>query len=81
MIIDDGLHAFQAGRTFLEGVAHLLSTDGVYVIEDVHIKDLFKWRAHLADRSDLVADFVSLAPVQSFRSDNNLIVLRHANSL
>lgn len=81
VIIDDGLHTFQAGRTFLEGVAHLLSTDGVYVIEDVHMKDLFKWRAYLSSRNDLVADFVSLSPVQSFRSDNNLIVLRHANSV
>jgi hypothetical protein len=35
LIIDDGLHAFEANRNFLENSFHMLKSGGLFIIEDV----------------------------------------------
>ena len=35
IIVDDGLHTFDAGKCFFENAIDLLKRDGTYVIEDV----------------------------------------------
>jgi hypothetical protein len=35
VIIDDGLHTFEANKNFLENSFHKLKKDGIYIIEDI----------------------------------------------
>jgi hypothetical protein len=42
LIVDDGLHTFQANTTFFRNSNHLLSERGVYIIEDVTPANLKK---------------------------------------
>jgi hypothetical protein len=42
LIVDDGLHTFQANATFFRNSIHLLSERGVYIIEDVTPTNLKK---------------------------------------
>jgi hypothetical protein len=48
IIIDDGLHTFDAGVTFFENSIHKLLDGGVYIIEDIHEDYLIQWRQQLA---------------------------------
>lgn len=47
IIIDDGLHTLDANICFLKNSVHKLSSNGVYVIEDVIIKNLSDYRSIL----------------------------------
>jgi hypothetical protein len=48
LIIDDGLHAFDANKTFFEAAFPMLATNGLYIIEDVVHADAPAWEAYLA---------------------------------
>ena len=37
LIIDDGLHEFEANQVFLFGSKHKLSATGLYIIEDIYM--------------------------------------------
>lgn len=81
LIIDDGLHEFEAGKTlFLGSIGHL-STNGTYIIEDVTYQDMMLYIDFFSDL-DFRVDFASLIrPAENVRyesdKDNQLIVVRH----
>lgn len=60
IIIDDGLHTFEAGVTFFEHSHARLRPGGVYVIEDVTLPTLERFAGYFASRSWEVA-FVTFA--------------------
>jgi hypothetical protein len=75
LMIDDGLHTFDAGLTlFIHSICHL-SSDGVYVIEDVQNKDLFKYKTFF-EHSNYNVDFILLDRPTLDLADNNLVVIR-----
>ena len=43
IILEDGLHEFNANICFFENAINFLKTDGVYIIEDVYYKDQEKF--------------------------------------
>ena len=47
LIIDDGLHTFEAGKCLFENSIKNLSQSGIYIIEDVSIPDLVKYQEFL----------------------------------
>jgi hypothetical protein len=47
IIIEDGLHTFEANVSFLEGSLDHLRPDGIYVIEDIAWEDVEKWNDRL----------------------------------
>ena len=77
IIIDDGLHTFEAGKNFFEGVIKYLSDDGIYVIEDVLPNDIFLYKKYFINLSkDFTAHFINLK--RSFKDqigDNRLILI------
>ena len=44
IIIEDGLHTFEANVSFLEGSLHKVRGGGYYVTEDIKLSDLPTWR-------------------------------------
>jgi hypothetical protein len=44
IIIDDGLHTFEANICFLQNSIHKLKDDGIYIIEDIYFKNLQLFR-------------------------------------
>ena len=48
LIIDDGLHEFEANRTFFEGAYARLADDGIYIVEDVPRGDISAWEMLLS---------------------------------
>tara|TARA_B100000787_G_C16170973_1_gene286474 strand:+ start:749 stop:1555 length:807 start_codon:yes stop_codon:yes gene_type:complete len=78
IIIDDGLHEFEAGKIFFEGMNKYLSHNGAYIIEDVRVNDILYYKDYfLTLSSKFSVQFFSLTRPKIVEvSDNRLIVVR-----
>lgn len=76
LIVDDGLHTFDAGRIFFENSIHKLSLSGIYIVEDVGPKELLNFKNYFADKKYQVDYILMRRPGISLFGDNNLIVIR-----
>lgn len=80
IIIEDGLHTFEANVSFLEGSLDHLRPGGFYVVEDVHREYIDKWRHRIeAIYSQRYPrhEFAFVALPHRFNLwDNNLLVIR-----
>jgi hypothetical protein len=75
LMVDDGLHTFKAGSTlFLNSISNL-SSHGIYVIEDVHLNDLLKYREFF-DGLEYAVEYVCLYQPSQVSLNNNLVVIR-----
>jgi hypothetical protein len=76
LMIDDGLHTFEAGSTLWLNSRHRLAPHGVYVIEDVPTSELIRYQDFFAAH-DYAIDYVCLTRPNSELYDNNLVVIRN----
>jgi hypothetical protein len=74
LIVDDGLHTFEANRNLLLGAHSSLSQDGLYVVEDVPESDVQKWEVFLPEFGYDAA--IIRLPHSSKASDNCLVLIR-----
>ena len=75
LIIDDGLHTFNAGSTLFLNSINKLSTLGIYIIEDVSLKDLIQYREFFKDTNYIVS-YINLYRPNLPLNDNSLVVIR-----
>ena len=75
LMIDDGLHTFEAGSTLFENSISHLAKDGFYIIEDVLRSDLDKYEKFFMDLNYLVF-YVHITRNGMSVADNNLILVR-----
>lgn len=75
LMIDDGLHEFQAGSCLFTHSSHKLAPTGIYVIEDVKAADLARYRQFLRPLPYTV-DYVNLHRPDHEVEDNSLILIR-----
>ncbi len=73
VIIDDGLHCFQANHTFLRVAIDHLKEGGIYVIEDIAPRGINAF-VELLEKMELNAAFVQL-PKNPGRFDNNMFII------
>jgi hypothetical protein len=74
-MLDDGLHTFEAGSTLFSNSIEKLSRFGIYVIEDVFLDDLVKYREFFKKTSYAI-NYVSLSRPNLALGDNNLVIIR-----
>ncbi len=75
LMIDDGLHEFDAGICLFENSIERLSPSGYYIIEDILPKDMPSYQRYFSRRKYKV-EYVALPPPVREMTDNNLIVIR-----
>jgi hypothetical protein len=75
LMIDDGLHTYAAGVSLFENSISKLDDQGIYVIEDVHLKDLIRFQSYFKDKQYIVY-YVNLYRPQSALKNNNMVVVR-----
>lgn len=75
LIVDDGLHSFEAGSTMFTYSIDKLAPHGVYVIEDVYPSDLLRYKDFFKGTKYHV-EFVCLHRPNVPLSDNSLVVIR-----
>jgi hypothetical protein len=76
LIIDDGLHTFEAGSCLFEHSISKLADWGIYIIEDVETPDLLKY-ANFFNQEKYTVDYVNLYRPNVPLADNSLVVIRH----
>lgn len=76
LIVDDGLHEFQAAITLFNGLRGLMTGQSLYVIEDTHVSELARYRNFFENQTGLDVSFVEgLRPAGNL-ADNRLILIR-----
>jgi len=74
LMIDDGLHTFDAGLCLFENSVHRLAKGGIYIIEDVNIFDLKRFKDVLGAAGHRV-QVARLHRHQDERTNNNMVVV------
>lgn len=74
VMIDDGLHEFNAGKTLFMTAQKYLTESGIYIIEDVSQNDISKYADWITSLG-LNAKFISLYRPNLRINDNNLIMI------
>jgi hypothetical protein len=81
IIIEDGLHTFEANVSFLEGSLDYLRPGGIYITEDIMWSDVDKWYDRLEGiYSKKYPTFEFAFVVLANRGCNNLLVVRRGAS-
>jgi hypothetical protein len=78
IMIDDGLHTFEAAKCLFENAFVHLKETGIYAIEDMHDNDILRFKEYFKSQyspSEIYVEYM-LMPVGVHRSDNNLIIIR-----
>jgi hypothetical protein len=79
LIVEDGLHVFDAQVTFFENAVQKLAKGGVYIIEDVAATEIPRFEAKTKEWQSRFAALdlsfrIIRIPHPYDRSDNNLVV-------
>jgi SAM-dependent methyltransferase len=75
LMIDDGLHAFEANVCLFENSFHRLKKGGIYIIEDVAIPSLFKFIKYFKT-TGFNYEIVNLYRKDLSLEDNSLVIIR-----
>lgn len=75
IIIDDGLHTFNAGITLFENSIARLKPNGVYIIEDITPADLLLFKSYFSNTS-LIVNYITLFYGENKVGDDCLITIR-----
>jgi hypothetical protein len=76
VVIDDGLHTFEAGVVLFESIWSSVAMGGIYIIEDVGRNDFLKFKKYFKATSHN-ASFVTLKRRDERFGDNNLIFIKN----
>lgn len=78
LMIDDGLHEFDAGSCLFIHSIHKLAPNGMYIIEDVKATDLASYRQFFMSQPYAV-DYVNLHRPGMDVENNSMIIIRHGS--
>ena len=76
LIIDDGLHTFDAGRSLLEVMIPYLKDGGNYIIEDVGRVSLRHFRTYFEGNKLYTINYINLFRSYEFLKDNRIILIQ-----
>lgn len=80
IIIDDGLHTFEANISFLDSSLEHIRPGGVYVVEDIHRETIEKWKrvlqTYYSKRLHSHEFALVELPHPYNNNDNNLLIIR-----
>jgi hypothetical protein len=77
LMIDDGLHQYEAGICLFENSSARLAPRGHYIIEDVNSFDMMRYKRFFSGRPFKV-EYITLARPRVPLDNNQLVVIRHA---
>ncbi len=77
LIVDDGLHTYEAAIVLFENSIKYLRNNGIYIIEDAQDTDLIKFKKYF-DQNISYYNFniLALKKAKNIKSNNNLIEIR-----
>lgn len=82
IIIEDGLHTFDANITFFENSIHKLKRHGIYIIEDINNGEILNWLSKFEEYESKYPELkfeLLLLQCSHNVGDNNLIKITYKN--
>ena len=77
LMVDDGLHTYQAAIILFENSIEWLGENGIYIIEDAQDRDLLKFKKYFDEKlSSYNYNILILKKGKNAKSNNNLIEIR-----
>ncbi|MHB1953742.1 MAG: hypothetical protein ACYCOU_08305 [Sulfobacillus sp.] len=78
VIIEDGLHMFEANVTFFENSIHKLKLGGLFIIEDINVRDIDRIRNKIKEWKEMYLNlrFRLELVFHSNQYDNNLLIVQ-----
>ena len=79
IIVDDGLHTYEAGISFLENSMHKLKKGGIYIVEDLLPDTQFKFQVNLEglkDKYELSHVSIVTIPHTANNIDNCVLLIK-----
>lgn len=76
IIIDDGLHNFNANHIFMMNSYHKLKKDGLYIIEDVSYRDSYIHHQMIGFYKRLFSDVAIVQVPGTLHIENTLVIMR-----
>jgi hypothetical protein len=76
LMIDDGLHTYDAGISLFGSSVSKLGLSGHYIVEDVSPHDMLRYKSYFS-RTSFRVEYVSLYRPKLPLGDNQLLVIRH----
>jgi hypothetical protein len=76
IIIDDGLHTYNANINFLNNSLNKLKKNGIYIIEDIHINEVAMFHKTLSENPRIQYSIYNIPNTRN-SSDNILAVIKH----
>jgi len=77
LIVDDGLHTYEAAIILFENSIECLSENGIYIIEDAQDRDLLKFKKYFDEKlSRYNYNILIFKKARNVKSNNNLIEIR-----
>jgi hypothetical protein len=80
IMIEDGLHTFEANVCFFENSIHKLKKGGYYMIEDIRMETIEQWKNQLEQWKEKYAQYTyKLLTIPSQRNyiDNTLLIIQY----
>jgi hypothetical protein len=77
IVIDDGLHTFEANINTFEGIINYLRPDGYYIIEDCTLETVEQFKEYFCNKSFRVNYWSGFRAGRYRLKDNTLIVIRN----
>jgi hypothetical protein len=74
LMIDDGLHTFEAARCLFENSFEYLAANGLYVIEDLPLSEIRKFYLYIKGTSKLIVQYFIMDVPHNW--NNNLLIIR-----
>lgn len=76
IIIDDGLHTYEAAASLFDTAFQYLSANGFYIIEDLSVNDIIKFQEHISYlKKKISVKYCMMCTPYSL--DNNLVIIRN----
>jgi hypothetical protein len=75
LMIDDGLHKFEAGVCLFENSVSNLAANGYYIIEDVNPYDMLRYKSYFS-QTKFKVEYISLYRAGVRLVNNKLVVIR-----
>ena len=79
LIIEDGLHTFEAAINFFEMSIDRLSDNGIYIIEDVQTSEFSDFAKYFELKKIYTVNFIILQNTKMQKTNSNLIEIRKIN--
>ena len=74
IILDDGLHNYEANINFYENSIHKLKKDGIYIIEDIVKSSIYKYEYYFLEKN--ISNQILYIINSENNHDNNIIIIK-----